>query len=100
MTFEPSPKDIAAARAECHDWMEVDLTDEQARELLMDPAVASELLLGGMDTCTREAMGKVLAQRVVGRPWPTYGDGKEAADRFYEEFRAKAPEKGYTLCKG
>lgn len=99
MPFEPTAKDLKALKDVVHDWMEIDLTEDQARELLLDPKVISEYVRWGMDTVTREAAGDVLARRIVGRPWPLNKDGKEAGDLFHAEFEAKAPEKGYVLVK-
>lgn len=93
----PTPTEIKQARAVLHDWCGVEVTDDQARELLADPRVASELPYGVMDTCTREALMSALARRVVGRNWPIYGDGREAMEKFSAEMREKAPQLGYKL---
>jgi len=99
MSFEPTDRDIKAVRDSVHDWVGIDLTETQARELILDPRVASDYVRGGMDTVTRETAADVLAKRIVGRSWPTYGDGGEVGKRFFAEFAVKAEEKGYVVLK-
>lgn len=79
-----------------HDWAGVDLTDAQLEELMADPILLRELLLCGdhVDTLAREVAMSLLAKKIVGRRWPTYGD-KDTS--FHEEFRQAAAAKGYRL---
>lgn len=78
-----------------HDGAGVDLTPEQLAEVLADPHVKKEMAIGGVDTVTCEALMDFLSQKILGRPWPTYGDGPN--DEFFRAFEEAAPQKGYKL---
>lgn len=75
---------------ECCD---LELTPEQANEVLEDPKVQAALAAGGRDTVTRETAADFLAQKVMGRGWPTYAEG--GYDVFLAGFLHRASEMGY-----
>ena len=87
--------DITWVRAVANDYALVRLSTEQAVEVMKSPRVASEL--AHRDTLTRERITDFLAQKILGRPWPTYGDGEEVANAFYRDFREAAKKCGYDV---
>ncbi len=98
MEITPSAKDIRETQAAVHDEMGLDLTLEQALEILNDPHVAGEVASWGVyDTETRGAIANFLAKKIVGRPWPLYGDGEEVAARFKEDLTKNARALGYKV---
>lgn len=81
-----------------HDYMGLDLTDQQLDELCSNPRVVAEVTeWGTFDTQTRERITAVLTEKIVGRAWPMYGDTQEYKDAFYADFERLAPEKGFRL---
>lgn len=80
-----------------HDSTGLDLTPEQLDDVIANPRVMSELTFGLHDTATREAVGNFLAKKIVGRAWPTYGEGEATRSKFYEDFKREAPLKGFSL---
>jgi hypothetical protein len=42
--------------------------------------------------------GRVIT-KIVGRPWPCYGDTQEYKDAFYRDFERLATEKGCRLIE-
>lgn len=81
-----------------HDWYGIELTEEQAREAMSDPGIKSNLAWG-LDTVARESIGAWLGRKIVGRPWPIYGDGPDAAEAYWRELADKAPAAGYKLTE-
>jgi hypothetical protein len=49
------------------------------------------------DTADREWMIERLAIKIVGRPWPCYGDGRKAAEEFYADLERMGREQGYKF---
>jgi hypothetical protein len=94
------PEHREEIRNAVHDWMGIDLTEPQLDEILAVPRIKNEIEEWGVDTVARERIGKYLAMKIVGRPWPCYGDGEEAKNRFLLEFEERAPKSGYKLVEG
>jgi len=42
-----------------------------------------------MDTLPREKILDAIAQTAIGKTWPSYGDGPDAADEFFAELAAR-----------
>jgi hypothetical protein len=85
-----------------HDYSGIAITEEQFLELMTEnPDLEKQLIKynSPSDTADREYMMERLAIKIVGRPWPCYGDGKEAAQKFYADLERMAVEKGYALVK-
>jgi len=92
-----------ALKVECidvlADYTGVQLTVAQFDELMSEnPRLNNQLIRfrSPSDTQDREYMMEALAVKLVGRPWPCYGDGKEAAERFYEDFNQAVIAGCYT----
>jgi hypothetical protein len=43
------------------------------------------------DTITRELLASFIGRKVVGRDWPTLGDGKVVSEKFFNDLNKKAP---------
>lgn len=85
-------------RAIVHDCVGIDLTDAQLEELCSDSQIVAEVTeWGTFDTQTQERIANVLAEKIVGRRWPMYGDSKESKEAFYRDFEREALSKGYRL---
>jgi hypothetical protein len=52
---------------------------------------------GIYDTETRSVLCNIIAKRLVGRSWPTYGDGKEHNENFFEDLQSAARRHGYKI---
>ena len=89
--------DRKALAQEVRGWMSIELNDTQLDEILADPHVRCQIDEWGIDTCTREAVGAFLARKIVGRPWPMYGDDRAERDAFFKEFDQKASLMGYRM---
>lgn len=50
---------------------------------------------GFCDTVISEGIQETLAKVLLSRPWPTFGDGEEAGDRFRADFDAAAKKRGW-----
>ena len=75
---------------------ELELTYEQLDQLFgSELALLGEIRQWGFDTNTNEGVADILARELVGRSWPTYGDGEQARKRFDEEFKAAAAKRGF-----
>lgn len=51
---------------------------------------------GEAETQIREMLADALARKLVGRPWPTYGEESDAGD-FYIHLAKPAQNFGYTV---
>ena len=93
--------DIADLQREIQDWYLIELSQGKVRELLRYyPQVAAEMFLDGVDTVTRETMADAIADDVLaGHSWPIGMDPKMRSAKFFKEFAAAAPERGYRLPK-
>ncbi|MBN8924119.1 MAG: hypothetical protein BGP10_04265 [Rhodanobacter sp. 68-29] len=77
------------------------LTADQVRELLQgEDELVSELEEWGVDdTELRGQLASLLSQRLLGEPWPTYGDiarGK-GEDAFHQRLQQAAIARGYEV---
>lgn len=77
------------------DYTGVRLTDEQADQILSLDAMRYGIANFGLDTVAREKIASILANRIVGRSWPRYGEAQETKDAFFSAFPKYAAEKGY-----
>lgn len=78
----------------------VQLTEKQFFDLMEDDHyfVRQLIKIGSpRDTMDRECLMDVIAKKLTGRSWPTYGEGDEAYNSFIQQFNSSAIEKGYTL---
>lgn len=79
----------------------VQLTTLQFAELLAENPWLNEQLIefnSPRDTMDRECMIGALAVKIVGRDWPTYGDGAEVYKQFIEDFQTQVRAQGYTVA--
>ncbi len=80
-----------------HDDCGFDLTPEQVQEVVQDRHVQSALILGGVDTVARGIIANFLAMKILGRRWPTYGEGEAVYLTFEAALDTKARELGYRV---
>lgn len=76
------------------------ITEAQFEELMNENPDLEKGLIefdSPSDTADREWMIERLAIKIVGRPWPCYGDGREVAQKFYEDLERMGREQGYTF---
>lgn len=90
-------KELRDLKNQIHDCANLDLTPEQLEEVASSPRVRADIAIGGIDTVTRETAMDVLAQKIVGRSWPMYGDGETVRKQFFVDFEREAVAKGYKL---
>lgn len=92
--------DLEEIHAIVHDWMGLDLTNDQILELIReDDDFLGDYIAHGMDTCCRESLGSIIARKLVGRDWPTYGEGEQVAAEFHDKFVAAAKNAGYKVLQ-
>lgn len=80
----------------------VRLTTSQFEDLLIaNPKLEKQLIKfdSPSDTMDRECLLDALAVQVVGRGWPCNMEGRDAADKFFVDYRDALIAKGYTLVK-
>jgi hypothetical protein len=78
----------------------VQLTNQQFADLLTEnPRLNKQLIKynSPRDTMDRECMIGALAVKIVGRDWPTYGEGAEVYNKFIEDFQTQVHAQGYTV---
>lgn len=83
------------------DYTGVQLTNQQFGDLLTEnPRLNKQLIKfnSPRDTMDRESMIGALAVKIVGRDWPTYGDGAEVYKQFIEDFQTQVRAQGYTVA--
>ena len=82
------------------DYTGVQLTNQQFGDLLSEnPRLNKQLIEfnSPRDTMDRECMIGALAVKLVGREWPTYGDGAAVYKKFIEDFETQVIAQGYTV---
>ena len=82
------------------DYTGVQLTMSQFSELMQEnPRLRKQLIKynSPRDTMDRECMIGALAVKIVGRQWPTYGEGQEVYNKFIENFETQVHAQGYTV---
>jgi len=82
------------------DYTGVQLTNQQFADLLAENPGLNEQLIefnSPRDTIDRECMIGALAVKIVGRDWPTYGEGTEVYKKFIEDFETQVLAQGYTV---
>lgn len=73
------------------------LTDEQFMEIVeSDYELAEDVATGG-DTYNREWFMELLAKKITGRDWPTFGEGGYAFTRFAEKMKINGKAMGYAV---
>ena len=80
----------------------VRLTTSQLEDLLVaNPKLEKQLIKfnSPSDTMDRECLLGALAVQVVGRDWPCNMEGRETADKFFDDYAEALVAKGYTLVK-
>lgn len=81
-------------------WMGFALTVEQFRDIIKDyPELENDINEYGADTGEREEFMSAFARRVVGRDWPTYGEGQDVHNQFMKDLVVKGLAAGYTLTE-
>jgi hypothetical protein len=96
--IELEPKDIKAIHDTFCDCLGLDFTDEQIQTLMSnETSILHEMAQHGIDTCVRESLNGAVAQRLLRKPMPTYGDGEDVAEKFYKELEEKAKEAGIKV---
>ena len=76
------------------------LTEAQFEELMNENPDLEDGLIefdSPSDTADREWMIERLAIKIVGRPWPCNGDGREAMKKFYADLLLSGHEQGYKF---
>ena len=82
------------------DYTDVQLTTLQFSELLAENPWLNEQLIefnSPSDSVDRECMIGALAVKLVGREWPTYGEGEAVYKKFIEDFETQVIAQGYTV---
>ena len=95
-----SPTLISECIDTLNDYAGVELTEDQFLDLMKDdPSLVKQLIKynSPRDTMDREFMMEVLANRLTGRSWPCYGEGKEVFESFIQVFNENAIQQGYKL---
>ena len=80
----------------------VHLTFDQFEDLMsVNPKLEKQLIKFNSpgDTADREELLSALAIMVVGRDWPCNMEGRETADKFFDDYAEALVAKGYTLVK-
>lgn len=81
-----------------NDWCGIELTEDQAMEILNDPNLKDDISHWGVfDTTTRESIADFLAKKIVGRDWPTGQDPVSVMESFWAQLRTKGKELGYKV---
>jgi hypothetical protein len=52
------------------------------------------------DTITRESLASFIGEKIVGRGWPTFGEGKVYSEKFFKELNEKAPKFNVKIPQG
>lgn len=81
-------------------WYMIDLTDEQIDVFLEWWKKTFEEDMEAFDTMEREDFAGYVANIVVGRDWPIYGDGHEVGEQFMNDFYSKVEDFGFKLIRG
>ncbi len=93
--------DINDVIAVANDFVGLKLTPFQARTILENNAnYASQILdYGAFDTEVRSLLANIFAKQLVGRRWPTYGEGDAVSEKFQKDFEAAATKAGFEVVK-
>lgn len=84
------------------DYTGVQLTNQQFSDLMAENLWLNKQLIkynSPRDTMDRESMIGALALKIVGRHWPTYGEGPEVYKKFIEEFETQVIAQGYAVVE-
>lgn len=82
------------------DYTGVQLTNQQFGDLMTENPWLNKQLIkynSPRDTMDRESMIGALAVKLVGRQWPTYGEGQAVYNKFIEDFQTQVLAQGYTV---
>lgn len=88
---------VHQAKEELESISGIRLNQPQLVELMVENGIDKKLAeFGEAETQIREMLADALARKLVGRPWPTYGEESDAGD-FYIHLAKTAQNFGYTV---